>query len=126
MTTQKSYRGLEINSNYGLSIVDSTGRPVSIRSAGAEQVVALSLIDGLNRTGRAIGPVVMDTPFGRLDLEHRDRVLSYLPTVASQFVILVHSGEIRNDTDLESIKERIGSIYEIVEVNQRHSRIEGR
>src|SRR5206468_3080787 len=90
MTTQKAYRGLEINENYGLRIVDSTGRTVSIRSAGAEQVVALSLIDGLNRTGRAIGPVVMDTPFGRLDPKHRDNVLRYLPSVTSQFVLLVH------------------------------------
>ncbi|WP_414899728.1 AAA family ATPase [Sphingomonas flavalba] len=124
MTTQKSYRGLEINDNYGLSIIDSTGRPVSIRSAGAEQVVALSLIDGLNRTGRAIGPVVMDTPFGRLDPKHRDNILKYLPTVTSQFVLLVHGGEIRPDTDLASIKSRIGAAYTITEVSETQSKIE--
>ena len=124
MTTQKSYRGLEINNNYGLSIIDSTGRPVSIRSAGAEQVVALSLIDGLNRTGRAIGPVVMDTPFGRLDPKHRNNILRYLPTVTSQFVLLVHGGEIRPDTDLASIKSRIGAAYIIQEVSETQSTIE--
>lgn len=124
MTTQKSYRKLEINNNYGLSIIDSTGRPVSIRSAGAEQVVALSLIDGLNRTGRAIGPVVMDTPFGRLDPKHRDNILKYLPTVTSQFVLLVHGGEIRPDTDLASIKSRIGAAYTITEVSETQSKIE--
>lgn len=124
MTTQKAYRGLEINENYGLRIVDSSGRNVSIRSAGAEQVVALSLIDGLNRTGRAIGPVVMDTPFGRLDPKHRDNVLRYLPTVTSQFVLLVHGGEIRPDTDLASIKSRIGAAYTIEEVSETQSRIE--
>lgn len=124
MTTQKSYRGLEINSNYGLSIIDSTGRPVSIRSAGAEQVVALSLINGLNRTGRAIGPVVMDTPFGRLDPKHRDNILRYLPTVTSQFVLLVHGGEIRPETDLASIKSQIGAAYTIKEVSETQSTIE--
>lgn len=124
MTTQKSYRGLEINDNYGLRIVDSSGRTVSIRSAGAEQVVALSLIDGLNRTGRAIGPVVMDTPFGRLDPKHRDNVLRYLPTVTSQFVLLVHGGEIRPETDLASIKSRIGAAYTIEEISETQSRIE--
>ena len=95
MTTQSAYRGLEINRNYGLSIIDDLGRKVTVRSAGAEQVVALSLIDGLNRTGRVAGPVVMDTPFGRLDLKHRDNILTYLPSATSQFVLLVHSGEIR-------------------------------
>ena len=124
MTTQKAYRGLEINSNYGLSILDSSGRPVSIRSAGAEQVVALSLIDGLNRTGRAIGPVVMDTPFGRLDPKHRDNILKYLPTVTSQFVLLVHGGEIRPETDLASIKSRIGAAYTIKEISETQSTIE--
>jgi DNA sulfur modification protein DndD len=124
MTTQKGYKGLEINANYGLSIVDGAGRKVPLRSAGAEQVVALSLIDGLNRTGRAIGPVVMDTPFGRLDLQHRDNILNYLPTVTSQFVMLVHSGEIRPETDLATIRPRIGAVYRIVEVTPTWSRIE--
>src|SRR5690606_10266802 len=65
LTTQRAYTGLQINSNFGLQIIDERGSPVTIRSAGAEQVVALSLIDGLARTGRSAGPVVMDTPFGR-------------------------------------------------------------
>lgn len=124
MTTQKAYRGLSINKNYGLTILDEHGRPVSLRSAGAEQIVALSLIDGLSRTGRAAGPVVMDTPFGRLDLKHRDNILRYLPTVAGQLVLLVHEGEIRKDTDLVPIAPRIGAAYEIREVNPRHSVIE--
>ena len=124
MTTQKAYRGLEINANYGLSIIDSMGAKVSLRSAGAEQVVALSLIDGLNRTGRAVGPVVMDTPFGRLDPKHRDNILAYFPTVTSQFVLLVHGGEIRRETDLAPIKARIGAVYSIEEISETQSSIE--
>lgn len=123
MTTQSSYRGLEINRNYGLSIIDDLGRKVTVRSAGAEQVVALSLIDGLNRTGRVAGPVVMDTPFGRLDLKHRDNILTYLPSATSQFVLLVHSGEIRPETDLAAIAPRIGAVYKITEINTRQSTI---
>lgn len=124
MTTQKAYRGLEINNSYGLSILDDLGRRVTVRSAGAEQVVALSLIDGLNRTGRAAGPVVMDTPFGRLDLKHRDNILTYLPDVTSQFILLVHSGEIRPSTDLKAIASRIGAVYQIREINARQSVVE--
>lgn len=124
MTTQKAYRGLEIDSNYGLHILDENGRKVPVRSAGAEQVVALSLIDGLNRTGRTAGPVVMDTPFGRLDLKHRDNILSYLPDVTSQFILLVHSGEIRPETDLAQIKPRIGAVYSIREISSTVSKIE--
>lgn len=124
LTTQKTYQGLEINENYGLTILDEHSQPVNVRSAGAEQIVALSLIDGLARTGRAEGPVVMDTPFGRLDLNHRDNILRHLPTTTSQLVLLVHDGEIRRDTDLAPIASRIGASYEIKEVNSRHSKIE--
>lgn len=124
MTTQKGYGGLEINANYGLSIVDANRRKVPLRSAGAEQVVALSLIDGLNRTGRTKGPIVMDTPFGRLDLNHRDKILQYLPKVTSQFAMFVHSGEIRPDTDLAGILPRIGASYRIREVSPFQSVIE--
>ena len=124
MTTQAAYGGLEINNNYGLSIVDANRRKVPLRSAGAEQVVALSLIDGLNRTGRTKGPIIMDTPFGRLDLQHRDKILQYLPKVTSQFAMLVHSGEIRPDTDLAGIMPRIGASYRIREVSPFQSVIE--
>ncbi len=125
MTTQKAYSGLKINKNYGLSIIDEADRVIQVRSAGAEQVVALSLIDGLSRTGRSNGgPVVMDTPFGRLDLQHRDNILRYLPTTTSQLILLVHDGEISPKTDLAPIADRIGMTYIINESGPRHSVIE--
>jgi len=124
LTTQDKYRGLEINDNYGLTIIDENGEKVGVRSAGAEQVVALSLIDGLARTGRAAGPVVMDTPFGRLDLKHRGNILRYLPETSSQLVLLVHDGEVRKETDLAPVAARIGKEYVIREVSTRQSKIE--
>jgi len=124
LTTQDKYRGLEINENYGLTIIDENGEKVGVRSAGAEQVVALSLIDGLARTGRSAGPVVMDTPFGRLDLKHRANILRYLPETTSQLVLLVHDGEVRRDTDLAPVAARIGKEYIIREVSTRQSKIE--
>ena len=124
LTTQDKYSGLRINNNYGLSIIDENGDEVTVRSAGAEQIVALSLIDGLSRAGRTAGPVVMDTPFGRLDLQHRANILKYLPTTTNQLILLVHEGEINKSADMADIGKRIGCLYEIKEVNPRHSRIE--
>jgi DNA sulfur modification protein DndD len=124
LTTQEKYQGLEINENYGLAIIDEGGEKVEIRSAGAEQVVALSLIDGLARTGRAAGPVVMDTPFGRLDLKHRENILRYLPETTSQLILLVHDGEVRKETDLAPVAPRIGKEYVIREISTRQSKIE--
>jgi DNA sulfur modification protein DndD len=123
MSTQKSYRGLSINANYGLTILGPDGESVPLRSAGAEQVVALSLIDGLSRANRAPGPVVMDTPFGRLDTKHRQNILSYLPDSARQFVLFVHDGELGEGAALDSLAHRIGGKYEIQEVSPNQSRL---
>ena len=108
MTTQAAYQGLRINDNYGLTILDQNGDEVLLRSAGAEQIVALSLIAGLSHSGRPIGPVVMDTPFGRLDTKHRKNILRYLPDSASQLILFVHDGEIRGSDDLNVLAHRIG------------------
>lgn len=124
LSTQGAYQGLAINENYGLSIIDSQGQNVPLRSAGAEQVVALSLIDGLSKARRSRGPIVMDTPFGRLDTKHRKNILKFLPDSANQLVLFVHDGEVRGDEDLMPISSRISARYKIVEVNQFHSRLE--
>lgn len=124
LTTQGQYSGLRINANYGLTILDDLAQEVPIRSAGAEQIVALSLIDGLSHAGRSAGPVVMDTPFGRLDKKHRANILAYLPTTTSQLVLFVHEGEVDQANDLAQLKSRVGCVYEIKEVSLRHSRIE--
>ena len=92
LTTEQGYRGLMIDENYGLALLDSNGEAVPGRSAGAEQIVALSLIGGLNRAAVREGPVVMDSNFARLDRGHRRNVLRFLPQLGPQVVVLVHSG----------------------------------
>ncbi|MEM7603194.1 MAG: hypothetical protein AAF357_17510, partial [Verrucomicrobiota bacterium] len=66
-TEEKDYDRLMINDQYGLSIVHSDGKLEDGRSAGAEQVVALALMGALQANAPLSGPIVMDTPFGRLD-----------------------------------------------------------
>lgn len=110
----EDYSGLEITDSYGLKMLASDGTEVPQRSAGAEQVVALALIDGLNRVGKSAGPVLMDTPFGRLDQTHRKNILSYMPRSARQFIVFVHSGELEDDAKvLEALSHRIGKRYRI-------------
>jgi len=124
LTSEPDYAQLEINENYGLTILDAKGRSVQERSAGAEQIVALSLIDGLNRAGRRGGPIVMDTPFGRLDWVHRANVLRYLPEMAEQVILLVHEGELDPQRELPILGPRVGAMYRIKRIGARHSQIE--
>ena len=126
LTTEKSYRGLRINKNYGLTIVDGGGRDVNVRSAGAEQVVALSLIAALNRTARKPAPVVMDTPLGRLDPKHRKNILSFVSSMAEQIVLLVHEGELDPTRDLGELRDRVSREYEIDRVSASRSVLRSR
>ena len=123
LTTDKTYGGLRINAYYGLTIVDANGDDVQVRSAGAEQVVALSLIGALNRNAVRRGPIIMDTPFGRLDPTHRENILRFLPTLADQVTLLVHSGEVDRGRDLEHVKDRIDREYKIGYVSSRRSEL---
>lgn len=121
LTTEKQYKGLVINDRYGLEIRDQLDRPVSVRSAGAEQIVALSLIDGLSHASGSAGVLVMDTPFGRLDLKHRSHVLSHLPQMAEQIVLLVHEGELSRTRDLAPIADFVSGQFEIGRVSPTQS-----
>ena len=113
LTTDTTYSGLRINDMYGLTILDRDNREVAVRSAGAEQVVALSLIGALNRLAVKKGPVIMDTPFGRLDTKHRANILRFVPTLAEQVVLLVHGGELNRERDLAEVADRIDEEYVI-------------
>lgn len=126
LTTESNYKALTINENYGLGILTKTDRTVDLRSAGAEQIVALSLIAGLNSVSSLKLPMVMDTTFGRLDPKHRLNVLSRIPTMAPQVILLVHSGEVDPETGLNSISNKISSRYEIRRISEFHSVLDRR
>jgi DNA sulfur modification protein DndD len=123
LTSDKTYTGLSINDQYGLTILDRDGNEVPVRSAGAEQIVALSLVGALNKSAVRSGPIIMDTPFGRLDPTHRENILKFLPTLSAQVTLLVHGGEVDRTRDLGHIKDKIDREYSIDYVTSSRSRL---
>ncbi len=94
ISNQNEYSALKINQNYGLAIMHKSGRIVEIRSAGYEHIVALSLIGALHKNAPMQGPIIMDSPFGRLDPKHKEKITGALEFLADQVILLVYSGEI--------------------------------
>jgi DNA sulfur modification protein DndD len=113
---------LRINDNYGLEIVGEGGEPMHQRSAGQEQLVALSLIAALHKNAFRPIPLMMDTPFGRLDPRHRQNVMSFFARQAAQVVLLVHGGEI-STSDVDLVRERLTNEYELERVEPDITRI---
>ena len=56
----------------------------------------------------------MDTPFGRLDVSHRKNILEFVPTMGSQVILLVQSGEVDAERDLVHLQGKIGRQYRLV------------
>ncbi|CAN2187297.1 DNA_S_dndD, DNA sulfur modification protein DndD [Candidatus Nanopelagicaceae bacterium] len=125
LTTEPDYNGLTITGKYYLEIVDSQKRIISRRSAGAEQIVAMSLIGALVRCAVRQGPVIMDTPFGRLDTGHRRRILEWAPTIGTQVMLFVQSGEFDRDRDLKFLGNKVGREYRIQREASNRSSIVG-
>jgi len=114
---KQEFSKLRINENFGLSIITKNGTVLDKaewRSAGEEQIVALSLVGALNKCARIRAPVFMDAPFGRIDIAHGQKVLSYVPNMAEQVVIFVTDREYRKE-DAVYVRDKI-----ICEYNLQH------
>lgn len=101
--SKEEFDRLEINDQYGLSIItthNTTLNRSEWRSSGEEQIVALSLIGALNKCAQVEAPIFMDTPFGRLDVSHGERVLKFLPKMSQQLVLLVTDREFREGDEV--------------------------
>ena len=110
MTTEPDYTGLRINDSYGLTVVHRDGRLVRRRAASTEQVVALALMGAIQANSPLKGPIIMDTPFARLDPYHTAKVVQVVPDMAQQVILLVQEGELRRDEAERLLGNRL--VYE--------------
>jgi DNA sulfur modification protein DndD len=114
----QGYGGLRIGSDYKVEILDNRGEPRST-SEGGKQLLALSLIGALKKAAVRGGPVVLDSPLGRLDQQHRANVLqTWIPELGAQAVLLVQSGELTKTEAQTLLGPLIGRSYEIVRPDQ--------
>ena len=77
--------------------------------------MALSLIGALKKAAVRGGPVVLDSPLARLDLEHRENVLQrWVPALGNQAILLVQSGELTEKQAMDIMGSRVGHAYRIL------------
>ena len=113
----QAYQGIRISGDYRVDLVYRLGETMKT-SEGGKQLVALSLIGALKRAAVRGGPVVLDSPLARLDLEHRANVLkTWVPQLGNQAVLLVHSGELTMEETRNILGNRIGQEYRIYRPN---------
>jgi DNA sulfur modification protein DndD len=123
LTSEPDYAGLRINSKYYLQIVDNSDRIIQRRSAGAEQIVAMSLIGALIQCSVKDAPVIMDTPLGRLDTTHRKNIMKWIPEMAGQVMLFVTSTEFSNSVDRPLLGSSIGREYWLKRISPTRTEI---
>jgi len=121
LTTEPEYVGLRINDSYGLTIVHEDGSEIPVRSAGAEHIVALSLVAALQRNAPLRGPIFIDSPFGRLDRQHTSNVVSALPEITEQVCLLVYEEELRPQLARDLLRGKLQAEYELRRESARHT-----
>lgn len=105
---------IEILSSGALRLLDHEQRDVTDYklSAGENQLFAMALIAAV---GSLLGdrlPLLVDTPLGRLDTQHRQTVLDMLASRSSQTILLTQPEEM-GLAQLEHIKSRLAGMIEL-------------
>ncbi|BBB31492.1 DNA sulfur modification protein DndD [Neptunomonas japonica] len=102
---------------FDVELVDEHGHVINRKalSAGEKQIYAISILEALGRTSGRKLPIIIDTPLGRLDSHHRDKLVkNYFPFASHQVVILSTDTEIDNHYFTKYLEEDISHAYEIV------------
>ncbi len=101
--------------SYRLTLYNKGGEEILAEwlSAGERQLLVVSILWGLARaSGRSL-PVIVDTPVGRLDSQHRyNLVRHYFPHASHQVVLLSTDEEIIGKS-LRELKPAIGAMYRL-------------
>ena len=124
LSAEPDYDRLRINNNYGLTILYQDGTEVLNRSSGYEHVVALSLIAALQRCSPMSGPIITDSPFGRLDATHKKHVLQSLPQITDQVLLLVHDDELDRQSAIHELNTHLVGEHHLRRVSGKHTEIE--
>ena len=98
------------------TLFDDSGNtiPRSDLSSGEKQIFAISMLWGLAKTSGRPLPVVIDTPLGRLDSEHRKNLVNhYFPEAAHQVIMLSTDTEVEKEL-YEDLEPHLSHCYHLV------------
>lgn len=122
---------ININEKFELEIIGGDGVEITQDiSQGQRQIVALSFITALAQVATGDNmtitfPLFMDSPFNRISGVNRDQLISNIPNLASQWILLL------TDTELTTSEERVfknegrlGKFYRINQIEPMNAQIE--
>lgn len=123
LSSEPEYDRLKINDSYGLNIVHKDGSIISIKAAGYMHIVSLCLIGALQKNAPMQGPVIIDSPFGRLDSVNTKRLTQSLDKLSHEVIVLLYDNEMNAQDARSSLKEKLVKEYSLERISSRNTKI---
>ena len=97
---------IKITEGYSIEVHNKKGEPDEMeRSAGENEIIALSFILGLKEAAEKDAPVIADFIFGKLDQAHRRNLIESHPSFGEQVIVFkILNGEL-NESQLRRLNE---------------------
>ena len=103
--------------------IDIPSEITSPFSQGEKQVYIMSIYFALMQISRVDVPFVIDTPFARIDTEHRNKIVkNFFTKLRGQVFILSTDEEINNDY-MEDIKKNVSNKYLLEYISRGKTRV---
>ncbi|POE15394.1 DNA sulfur modification protein DndD [Pectobacterium odoriferum] len=102
---------------FDVELIDEQASVINrkLLSAGEKQIYAIAILEALAKTSGRDLPVIIDTPLGRLDSQHRDKLINhYFPFASHQVVLLSTDTEVDERYFVDQLRDDISHAYEIV------------
>lgn len=114
----------EIDANYTLQIFKKVGDEKQLvyeKSTGESQIASLCFIASIVDMAKAraeekknlssgVFPIVMDSPFGALDPDYRQKIAEFIPQLADQVIVLVSESQWSKEV-AEQVRPRMAQEY---------------
>lgn len=101
---------------FDVELIDSQGVAINRKSlsAGEKQIYAIAILEALAKTSGRQLPVIIDTPLGRLDSQHRQKLIdNYFTSASHQVVLLSTDTEINEQYFRDKLQPHISHAYQI-------------
>lgn len=102
---------------FDVELIDENNNIINrkLLSAGEKQIYAIAILEALAKTSGRDLPIIIDTPLGRLDSLHRDKLINhYFPYASHQVIILSTDTEVDKRYFVDQLRDDISHAYEIV------------
>lgn len=100
---------------FDVALVDADNIIINRKSmsAGEKQIFAFAILEALGKLSGKVLPVVVDTPLGRLDSKHRDKLVQhYFPEAGEQVILLSTDTEVDEDF-FSAMSHEVSHAFEI-------------